>query len=143
MVAVQEILFGADVIYYHGVITRNFNTIISPMIEEKPQRSMLGTQRETYSQAGVTLGIQYDFILNDNRSFTFGATFRPRVNLRPETTRTIVARTPLSTRSITRSPVPIITCPLRSRRVCITRHARSAWGSTIRSKSGRALTSPT
>jgi hypothetical protein len=84
--------FGADVIYYHGVITRNFNTIISPMIEEKPQRSMLGTQRETYSQAGVTLGIQYDFILNDNRSFTFGATFRPRVNLRPETTRTIVAK---------------------------------------------------
>lgn len=60
--------FGADVIYYHGVITRNFNTIISPMIEEKPQRSMLGTQRETYSQAGVTLGIQYDFILNDNLS---------------------------------------------------------------------------
>lgn len=53
---------------------------------------MLGTQRETYSQAGVTLGIQYDFILNDNRSFTFGATFRPRVNLRPETTRTIVAK---------------------------------------------------
>lgn len=26
------------------------------------------------------------------RSFTFGATFRPRVNLRPETTRTIVAK---------------------------------------------------
>ncbi len=88
----KRLALGVDVIYYHGEITRNFNTIISTMNNDRAQRSTYGTQKETYSQAGVVVGLQYDFILNDKRTLTFGATFRPRANLRPTTTRTITAQ---------------------------------------------------
>lgn len=87
----KNFAFGVDVIYYHGIITRNFNTIITPVISETTERTLYGKQRETYSQAGVILGAQYNLIANELRQFTIGMTYRPRVNLRPRSTRSIVA----------------------------------------------------
>ena len=87
----KNFAFGVDVIYYHGIITRNFNTIITPVISETTERTLYGKQREIYSKAGVIIGAQYNLLANDLRQFTIGMTYRPRVNLRPQSTRSIVA----------------------------------------------------
>ncbi len=37
----KNFAFGVDVIYYHGIITRNFNTIITPVISETTEKNTL------------------------------------------------------------------------------------------------------
>ena len=39
--------------------------------------------------AGANIGLQYDLIQSDKRVLTFGATYRPRTNLKPTTSRSI------------------------------------------------------
>lgn len=82
---------GGDAIYYHGQITRTFNQTIDPLLDASPIRSSVSNQRENYSRFGMNFGFQYALINKEARTLTLGATYQPRLNLRPKTSRQTVA----------------------------------------------------
>lgn len=75
---------GAELIYYRGSIDRSYGTEIFPVIAGGNFGDVTGIQRERYSRLGTSVGIQYNIIDKDHRLLTFGATFQPKTNLRPD-----------------------------------------------------------
>ena len=49
----------------------------------------VGRSSETISRMGMNFGLQYDILRNDKRILTFGATYRPKLNLKPENERIV------------------------------------------------------
>lgn len=81
----KRLSLGADLIYYHGRISRSYTTSITPILSSgSSYNSVMGQATETISRIGMNFGMQYDLILNEDRILTFGATYRPRLNLKPE-----------------------------------------------------------
>ena len=80
---------GADLIYFHGRLTNFFNTTISSILATETFNSVEGTARKQISKLASNFGLQYDILLNEKRILTFGATYQPDVNLRPNMTRVI------------------------------------------------------
>ena len=68
-------------VYYHGRISRYFNTDITSLLSNETFVNTHGTARESISRLGANIGLQYDLIQSDKRVLTFGATYRPRTNL--------------------------------------------------------------
>ena len=85
----KRLSLGADLIYYHGRLTNFFNTTISSILSTETFNSVEGTARKQISKVASNFGLQYDILLNEKRILTFGATYQPGVNLRPNTTRVI------------------------------------------------------
>ncbi len=82
---------GANFIYYHGSIERDFNTEITPTIGNPVQRIQTGTAASDYSAAWFNAGIRYELISKPTRILSVGATFSPRANLRPKVYREVYA----------------------------------------------------
>ncbi len=87
----KNFTIGADLIYYHGKIERHFNTEISNVLGTPDLRSQTGVTYSDYSKLWMDFGFQYALISSDKRRLSIGATYTPRVNLKPTTTREIVA----------------------------------------------------
>ena len=87
----KNFTIGADLIYYHGKIERQFNTEISNVLGTPDLRTEAGTSYSDYSKAWVDFGFQYALIATDERKLSIGATYMPRVNLKPTTTREVIA----------------------------------------------------
>lgn len=87
----KNFTLGADLIYYHGSIDRNFNTNITNVLGNPEQRTQTGTESSDYSKLWVDFGFQYALLYNEQRKLTIGATYTPRVNLKPTTFREIYA----------------------------------------------------
>ena len=85
----KRLSVGADMVYYHGRISRYFNTDITSLLSNETFVNAHGTARESISRLGANIGLQYDLIQSDKRVLTFGATYRPRTNLKPTTSRSI------------------------------------------------------
>ena len=85
----KRLSVGADMVYYHGRISRYFNTDITSLLSNETFVNTHGTARESISRLGANIGLQYDLIQSDKRVLTFGATYRPRTNLKPTTSRSI------------------------------------------------------
>ena len=85
----KRLSLGADLIYFHGRLTNFFNTTISSILATETFNSVEGTARKQISKLASNFGLQYDILLNEKRILTFGATYQPEVNLRPNMTRVI------------------------------------------------------
>ena len=85
----KRLSVGADMVYYHGRISQYFNTDITSLLSNETIVNAHGTARESISRLGANIGLQYDLIQSDKRVLTFGATYRPRTNLKPTTSRSI------------------------------------------------------
>ena len=89
----KRLSLGADLIYYHGELSRYFNTTITSILSSETFSSLEGTAQQDISRLGTNFGLQYDMIVNEDRILTFGATFQPRTNLKPDVSRTIYGST--------------------------------------------------
>lgn len=85
----KRLSLGADLIYFHGRLTNSFNTTVSSILSTETFNSVEGTARKQISKLASNFGLQYDILLNEKRILTFGATYQPRVNLRPDMTRVV------------------------------------------------------
>lgn len=80
---------GANLIYYHGSINRNFDTDIEDVMGSGTYVSVYGVARESISKISADFGVQYNIKDDDKQIFTIGATFRPEANLKPDVKRQI------------------------------------------------------
>ena len=79
----KHLALGADLIYYHGRTTRSFSTTVTSLMTSTQYSNAVGRSSETISRIGMNFGLQYDILRNDKRILTFGATYRPKLNLKP------------------------------------------------------------
>ena len=85
----KHLALGADLIYYHGRTTRSFSTTVTSLMTSTQYSNAVGRSSETISRIGMNFGPQYDILRNDKRILTFGATYRPKLNLKPENERIV------------------------------------------------------
>ena len=85
----KHLALGADLIYYHGRTTRSFSTTVTSLMTSTQYSNAVGRSSETISRIGMNFGLQYDILRNDKRILTFGATYRPKLNLKPENERIV------------------------------------------------------
>lgn len=87
----NRLSIGADLIYYHGRINREFSNDIVPASTSIEYANTLGSAISTFSKVWFDMGMQYNIIQSTKRILTLGATYQPRVNLKPEVTRIITS----------------------------------------------------
>lgn len=85
----KNLSLGADMIFYHGRISRSFSNNIIPISESELYSFANGSYSQDYSRLWFNLGMQYHLISKPNRMLTLGATYQPKLNLRPMETRVV------------------------------------------------------
>lgn len=81
----KNLSLGADLVIYHGRINRDFENIILPHSSNESYVSALGSNKTDISKAWFNLGLQYNLLINTKRILTVGATYQPKLNLKPNT----------------------------------------------------------
>lgn len=82
----KRLALGVDLVYYHGSLNRSYTTTIRALLDDSKYIGVAGLTTEEISRMNVNFGMQLDLISGSKRALTLGATYTPRVNLRPSTT---------------------------------------------------------
>jgi len=88
----KKLYVGVEGIYYKGNINRFYDVIIRPVTSDKGYANTEGTFNEIYSHFTPNFGANYNIIYDPEkrRMLTFGATFKPKTNLKPTSRNLII-----------------------------------------------------
>lgn len=87
----KKLSLGANMIYFGGRINRTVRQDVVSVLSTDHNRSIRVRERDQFSRIGTSFGLQYELYKTDRRLLTFGTTYMPRINLRPNETREVRA----------------------------------------------------
>lgn len=76
---------GAEAVFYHGAINRNYNATITSFTGNGEYNSISASVTERINRFSGNFGVQWNPLSNDNHMLTIGATYNLGCRLKPQT----------------------------------------------------------